>query len=411
MDRTTPLDVVIIGGGQAGLAMSYHLSQRGIEHIILEQARIGETWRSQRWDLFALVTPNWATRLPGFVYQGEDPDGFMPRDEVVRYLEAYAASFSPPIRQGVRATSVSQRKNHYIIETTTMPPLEAKNVVIATGSFQRPKDLPLVGERFAGIRHLHSSEYRNVRELAPGNVLVVGSGQSGCQIAEELNRSGRRVYLAVSNSGRLPRRYRGHDIVWWQSTLGIFDMTVDQLPSPQVKFAANPHIAPGRDINLRQMEKEGVMLLGRVQAIQENKVMVAQNLTESLNKADEFAATIKQRIDRHVQMTGIQVPEADDLEEVNWGQRQEKAPIFTLDMKEQGITNVVWAIGYKPDYSWVHLPVFDETGYPKHKRGVTGSPGLYLLGLHYLYKNKSALLFGVGEDAAFLAAGDSKQIE
>ncbi len=383
--------------------MSYHLSQRGIDSIILEQGRIAENWRSKRWDSFTLVTPNWMNQLPGFAYSGKHPDGFMPRDEVVRYVEAYAASFHPAIRCGVRATSVYRKENAYGIETTTMPPFEAKSVVIATGGFQHPNYPPVMGEKPAEVRHLHSSDYRNAQELAPGNVLVVGSGQSGCQIAEELNHSGRQVYLAVSNCGRMPRRYRGHDITWWANKAGMYDMTRDQLPAPQAKFACNPHVAAGRDINLRQLEKDGVVLLGRVQAIEENNVTFAPNLTESLNKADQFAAEIKRRIDRYVQMTGMQVPEADDLEETKWEEWHERPLIRVLDMKMQGITNVIWATGYKLDYNWIQVPVFDETGYPLHKRGVTSSPGLYFLGLNWLYTLKSALLFGVGDDAAFLA--------
>src|SRR6266849_369816 len=240
MNQTTPIDVVIIGGGQTGLAMSYHLSQQGVDHIILERRRIAESWRTKRWDSFKLVTPNWAIRLPGYEYQGKDPDGFMHQDEIVKYLEAYAASFHAPIQFGVHVTSVSQKANHYMVEAAMMPPLEAKNVVIATGEYQQPKVPSIMGEICAGVRYLHSSNYRNAQELAPGNVLVVGSGQSGCQIAEELNQTGRKVYLAVSDCGRLPRRYRGHDIVWWQNKLGVYDVTVDQLPSPRTKFVCHP---------------------------------------------------------------------------------------------------------------------------------------------------------------------------
>ncbi len=402
------VEVAIIGGGQAGLALSYYLTQQGRPHIVIEQGRVGEVWRSGRWDSFTLNTPNWMTQLPGFPYQGDDPDGFLPREDVVTYLERYASSFHAPLHCGVRVTSVRQRTggDGYVVETNNVA-FEARSVVLATGAFPKAK-LPEASAALAvDICQMHTSEYRNPQALPPGAVLVVGTGQSGCQIAEDLHESGRQVYLSTSSCGRIPRRYRGRDNTWWLARTGFFDRTLDQLPSPNVKFACNPQLSGnhgGRDINLRQFARQGMILLGRVQAAQGKQIMLAPDLEENLARADAFAAQITRGIDEYIKKMGMEVEANGTNDEAPSNDALPTKPILTLDLQAAGISTVIWACGYKLDYGWVEVPIFDEGGYPVHQRGVTAFPGLYFLGLHWLYKMKSALFYGVGEDAAFIAS-------
>jgi putative flavoprotein involved in K+ transport len=283
---TQQIDVVIIGGGQAGLALSYYLTQQGRAHVVLERGQVAETWRSQRWDSFTLVTPNWMTQLPGFPYQGEDPDSFLPRDDVVTFLERYARSFQAPVHCGVQSTAVRLRPegNGYLVETNRDTYI-ASTVVLATGGFPRPK-LPQASAAIpVNIMQLHSNQYRKPQRLPSGAVLVVGSGQSGSQIAEELHQSGRQVYLCISRCGRSPRRYRGKDIMWWINQMGGYDRTVDALPSPAARFACHPDLSGkdgGHEINLRQLAREGVVLLGRLQEVQGSRAILAPDLEKTL---------------------------------------------------------------------------------------------------------------------------------
>lgn len=409
-DRQTAeqVETVIIGGGQAGLALSYYLTQQGRTHLVLEQGRVGETWRSQRWDSFTLNTPNWMTQLPGFPYQGDDPDGFLPREDIVAYLEQYAASFKAPLQCGVQVTAVRQQPagDGYLVEAEEMT-FATANVVLATGAFPKPK-LPATSATLSvDICQMHTSEYRNPQMLPSGAVLVVGTGQSGCQIAEDLHESGRQVYLSTSSCGRVPRCYRGKDTTWWLTRTGFFDRTLDQLPSPIAKFACNPYVSGnhgGHDINLRQFVKQGMILLGHVQTAQSKQVILAPDLEENLAKADAFATQVTQGIDEYIKKIGMEVEANSTLVETPSNSATSTKPILTLDLQSAGISTIIWASGYKLDFSWVQIPVFDDMGYPVHRRGITAFSGLYFLGLHWLYKTKSALLYGVGEDAAFIAS-------
>jgi putative flavoprotein involved in K+ transport len=405
---TGQVEVVIIGGGQAGLALSYYLIQQGRTHIVLEQGQVGETWRSGRWDSFTLITPNWMTQLPGFPYKGDDPDGFLSREDIVAYLEGYAASFKAPLQCGIRVTSVRQQPggDGYLVEANGMTYLTA-NVVLATGAYPKPK-LPTISAALpVDICQLHTSMYHNPRSLPSGAVLVVGTGQSGCQIAEELHQSGRRVYLSTSSCGRVPRRYRGKDVTWWLTRIGFFDRTIDQLPSPNARFACNPQLSGaqgGHDINLRQFDRDGIILLGHLQTVHGKQMILAPDLEENLTKADAFEIQITQAIDEYIKKTGMNVAANSTFREVPHTGALTAKSILTLDLQLAGINSIIWATGYKLDFGWVQIPVFDELGYLVHQRGITAFPGLYFLGLHWLYKTKSALLYGVGEDAAFIAS-------
>jgi putative flavoprotein involved in K+ transport len=399
---TTHVDTIVVGGGQGGLSTSYYLKRQGREHVILEQAgQSAQVWRS-RWDSFTLNTPNWMTRLPGAEYQGNVPDGFMPRDELVAYFEAYIERFELPVRYGIRVTSVEPIEAGYLVSTDEGE-FEAANVVIATGVHQQPRIPPFSSNLPAEIHQLHSSEYRNPEALPAGGVLVVGSAQSGCQIAEELYQSGRKVYLSVSSSPRIPRRYRGKDITWWLDIIGPFDKTVDQLPSPKAKFAASAH-STGKDgghtINLHQFAKDGVVLLGHIQGMQEDRITMVPDLKENLAKADKAEADFVIQIDEYIERTGLDAP-LDSLPKLKDGFEAEE--VLELDLKTAGITSVIWTTGYKFDFSFVKLPIFDEDGYPVQKRGVTEYPGLYFIGLPFLPTIKSGLLAGVGDGAAYVA--------
>ena len=400
------IETVIIGGGQAGLAASYHLSRRGREHIVLEQAaQAGNAWRNERWDSFVLNTPNWSFRLPGAEYEGDAPDGFMPRDEIVASFERYVERFHLPVHYQVRVTLVEPEADGQGYRVTTeQAVLHARNVVMATGLFQRPKVPSFSTALPSQILQLHSGQYRNPEALPPGAVLVVGSAQSGTQIAEELYQSGRRVYLCVGGAGRAPRRYRGKDIYEWLTLSGFLDRTVDQLPSPQSKFAGSLHVSGrdgGRILNLHQFARDGVTLLGRLRGAGDDAIWLAGDLKESLAKADKAEADVVEMIDRYIAQNGLNAP-PEKLPALRDG--YDAKEITMLDLRSAGITTIIWAMGYSFDFSLVKLPVLDGDGYPNQRRGVTEHPGLFFVGLLWLHTVKSGLLAGVGEDADYIAS-------
>lgn len=395
---------IIIGGGQAGLATSYYLSQKGIEHVILEQAAAaGNAWRNDRWDSFTLLTPAWAFRLPGAEYRGEAPESFLGRDEVVSRFEHYVEQFHLPVLYGVQVTSVDSmgEGSGYCVHTAEGE-WEARQVVIATGLYQSHKIPVYAADISPKILQINSGQYRNPADLPPGAVLVVGSAQTGCQIAEELYLSGRKVYLATSSAGRAPRRYRGKDIYEWMHLSGFLDRTPDKLPSPQAKFTANPHVTGrggGHTLNLHQFVRDGVTLTGRIQGGADHTIHLAGDLKDNLAKADKVEADLVKMVDDFIARDGWDIP-AETLPVLKDGFAVEE--INELDLRAAGITSIIWAIGYSFDFSMVRLPVVDGDGYPIQNRGVTDFPGLYFIGLPWLYKMKSGHLLGVGEDALYL---------
>ncbi len=400
------VETVIVGGGQAGLATSYCLGRQGGEHVVLEKAaQVGNAWRNDRWDSFTLVTPNWTVRLPGAEYQGDDPHGYMPRDQVVAGLEAYAERYQMPVRYGVRVLAVAPNGEDggYRV-TTDGPALDAHNVVMATGLFQQAK-IPAAGAGLpAGIAQLPSGQYRNPQALPPGGVLVVGSAQSGCQIAEELYQAGRRVYLCTGSAGRVPRRYRGRDTFDWLVLAGFLDRTPDKLPSPRARFAGNPHVSGkdgGRSLNLHRFARDGVVLLGRIEGAREGKVWLADDLRANLAKADQFEAEALKLIDTYIAAQGLEAPE-EAVPQLRDGYGSGAGR--ELDLEAAGITTVIWATGYRFDFSLVKLPVLDGDGFPVQEGGVSAYPGLYFVGLPWLPSAKTGLLMGVGENAAHVAA-------
>jgi putative flavoprotein involved in K+ transport len=400
---TTRVNTAIVGGGQAGLAVSHYLTELSVDHVVLEQAdRPGDAWRNHRWDSFTLNTPRWQSRLPGVHYGEDNPDGFMPRSEVVGHFETLARRL--PVRFGARVVAIEcDARSGYIVKIDGGEKITARNIVVATGLYQTPKVPALSGAFPPDIKQLHSDHYRNPDQLAPGAVLVVGSAQSGAQIAEELYECGRKVFLAVGRAGRTPRRYRGKDANWWFERLGHYDRKVSELSSPQAKFTGKPHISGtrgGHTINLHQFARDGVVLLGRLKDVKAGIVELAGDLHDNLAAADRAEAQFVKAVDDHVAATKMTVPE-ETLPSLRDGFAQ---PILTeLDLTTSRITNVIWATGYSFDFSIVKLPVFDGDGFPIQTRGVSAHPGLFFVGLPWLHTAKSGLIYGVGEDASFIA--------
>ncbi|GIH21802.1 FAD-dependent oxidoreductase [Acrocarpospora phusangensis] len=389
--------VAIIGAGQAGLSMSHCLTRRGVGHVVLERGRLGEEWRSRRWDSFCLVTPNWQCRLPGFPYPGEDRDGFMLRDEIVAYLEAYAASFAPPVREGVTALRLTAGERFSIV--TDQGTLTADQVVVATGPYQTPY-VPRIGERVA-VPQLHSADYRSPEALPPGEVLVVGSGQSGCQIAEDLHLAGRTVHLAVGGAPRVARRYRGRDVVAWLDLMGHYDRPISEFDDPDaVRARANHYVTGrdgGRDIDLRAFARDGMRLYGRLASVTGRVLRFADDLRRNLDHADAVSESVKDSIDTFIDLNGVDAPAEARYVPV-W-----QPPEGPGELDAAGLAAIVWATGFRRDYSWIRVPVFDGTGYPAHERGVTRCPGLYFLGLPWQHTWGSGRFVGVGRDAEHLA--------
>jgi putative flavoprotein involved in K+ transport len=395
--------VVVVGGGQAGLSMSYYLKQMGIDHLVLEKNRIGHEWRERRWDSFCLVTPNWQCRLPGFPYQGLDPHGFMLKDEIVRYLEDYVRSFDPPVREGVTATALRADATGGFELQTSAGTCHADQVVVAIGGYHIPA-IPRLADRLPDeLTQLHASAYRNAGALPPGEVMVVGSGQSGSQIAEDLHLAGRSTHLCLGSAPRTARRYRGRDVVEWLEEMGYYTMPVHEHPlRERVRAKANHYVTGrdgGRDIDLRLRAKEGMRLYGRLSAVRQGRLELASDLRQNLDQADAVAESIKTTIDKFIAERGLDAPTEARYVPV-WEPSEEPR---ALDLAGSRITSIIWATGYRADYDWIEVPIFDGRGYPMHRRGVTAADGLYFLGLPWLYTWGSGRFSGVATDAAHLA--------
>ncbi|WP_371542531.1 MSMEG_0569 family flavin-dependent oxidoreductase [Streptomyces sp. NBC_00554] len=395
--------VAVVGGGQAGLSVSHCLRERGIAHVVVEANRVGHEWRERRWDSFCLVTPNWQCRLPGHPYAGPDPDGFMVRAEIVRYLEEYVARFDPPLVEGVSVTGLRRSPGGVFELTTSAGEFTADQVVVATGPYHTPS-VPRMAERLSGVvEQIHSSRYRNPSQLPDGAVLVVGTGQSGCQIAEDLHLAGRQVHLAVGSAPRVARFYRGRDCVAWLDEMGHYAKGIDSFDDVSaVRMRVNHYVTGrggGRDIDLRAFARDGMRLYGRLTGIDGGILEFADDLKVNLDRADAVADGIKDAIDAHITAQGVPAPDEARYIPVWEPAEQPEA----LDLAEARITSVIWSTGFTRDHRWIEIPVFDGRGYPMHWRGVTSTPGLYFLGLPWQYSWGSGRFEAVGRDAEFLA--------
>ena len=395
-------DTVVIGAGQAGLAMSAVLQQRGREHLVLERRQVGERWRTERWESLRFQFPNWSLELPGYKYSGDDANGFAHWREILRVIEDYADSTRAPVRERAEVTGLHAEDGGF---TLSLPDgaIHARRVVVATGPFQRPR-IPQLSKGVApSVLQTDPTRYRRPEDLPDGAVIVVGSGASGCQIGDELLRAGRTVFLSVSRHRRVPRRFRGKDVYWWLEQMGRFDQTIDSFPERQwPPTTLVTGVSGGHDVNVRQMAAAGIRVLGRVLGASDGTMAVASNANEVLDEADatfagfltaarEFAAAhpdVELADEEHVQSAELPATVAE---------------VESLDMRRENVAAVVWATGYDYDYSWLRAPVLDVHGRPLQQRGVTSTPGLYFLGLHWMHTFKSGILSGVGRDAEYLA--------
>ena len=396
--------VVIVGGGQAGLSLSHCLQQRGIDHLVIEKRSLVHSWRTQRWDSFCLVTPNWQCQLPGWGYAGDDPHGFMVKDQINEWLAGFVEHVKAPAIEGVTVERVFRdgERGRFTVQTDTGS-YTADQVVVASGGYHRPI-VPRLAEKLpATVVQYHSAQYRNPAQLPEGAVLVVGCGQSGAQIAEDLHLAGRKVHLATGNAPRCARFYRGREVVDWLADMNYYEMPVTEHPLREgVRDNTNHYVTGrdgGRDIDLRRFAREGMELYGLLSGFDGGCFELQPNLRDNLDSADRVYNGINASIDRHIAAQGIEAPPPSVYTPV-WEPAEERT---RLDLAAAGITSVIWCIGFSPDFAWVDAPVFNGRGAPVHRRGVTNEPGLYFLGLPWLHTWGSGRFSGVARDAEFLA--------
>ncbi len=396
---------VVVGGGQAGLSASYWLSRAGLDHVVFEKKTAMHKWREERWDAFCLVTPNWQCQLPGHPYAGPDPHGFMVKDQILDYLDAFQRKVDAPLRETVEVRSVERVGDGFRI-TSSEGVCTADAVFLATSLYGKPS-IPRFAERIPdSIAQIHTVDYRNSAALPEGAVVVVGSGQSGAQIAEDLHLAGRKVHMVTGNAPRCARFYRGRDVVDWLWDVGQYAITVADDGMGHKRHDTNHYLTGrdgGRDIDLRAFARQGMALYGRLEAVEQGRMLFQPNLKANLDEADRVYNGINALIDRHIAANGISAPEGGAYVPV-WEPADEPA---ALDLLSEGVGAVVWATGFTPDWSYVRLPIFDGTGHPINRRGVTSVPGAYVLGLPWLWTWGSGRFLSVGRDAEHVVAEEA----
>jgi putative flavoprotein involved in K+ transport len=398
----TSIDTLVVGAGQAGVAMSEHLSKLGVPHLVLERDRIAERWRTGRWDSLVANGPAWHDRFPGLQFDDLDPDAFAGKERVADYFEAYARKFNAPIRTGVEVKSVVRNTGRpgFIVETSKGL-IEANRVVVATGPFQRPV-IPPIAPKEGTIVQIHSAEYRNPQQLPQGAVLVVGAGSSGVQIADELQRAGKKVYLSVGPHDRPPRSYRNRDFCWWLGVLGEWDKEVATPGREHVTIAVSG-ARGGQTIDFRVLAKQGVTLVGLTKAFNGDVVTFESDIATNLAQGDENYLSLLNAADAYVARNGLDLPEEPEARNTLPDPECVTHPILELDLAAAGVTSIVWATGYAVDYSWLNVNALDAKGKPRHQRGVSSEPGVYFLGLPWLSRRGSSFIWGVWHDAKHIA--------
>lgn len=396
------VDTLVVGAGQAGIALSEHLRNNAVPHLILEKNRVAEAWRSGRWDSLVANGPAWHDRFPNLEFLSFDPDGFPGKEQVADYLLDYAKMVEAPIRTGVEVLKAERLEGRGLFRVETSDgPIEARSIVAATGAFQHPVIPPIVPEE-AGLTQLHSFHYRNPEQLPEGAVLIVGAGSSGTQIADELSRAGRDVYLSVGPHERPPRAYRGRDFVWWLGVLGLWDIEALAPGTEHVTIAVSGAYG-GRTIDFRRLAGKGITLLGLTQAFREGVMTFAGDLRDNIDKGDASYLGMLDAADAYVARTGIDLPEEPEARTAYPDPTCLTHPIRELDLAETGITSIIWATGFRQDFDWLQVEAFDEAGKPKHQRGVSSEPGVYFLGLPWQSRRGSTFLWGVWHDAKHIA--------
>ena len=415
------LDSVVVGAGQAGLGVSYFLKQKGLEHVVFERGRIGESWLTQRWESFKLNTPNFMNCLPGFPYKGSEPDGFWGPEELVQYFERYVERFQLPIQTGVAVVSVERAKDtdDFIVKTRTDGQAEesvtSRSVVIASGILQTPK-FPAVRSRIPkSITQLHTADYRSPKELPPGAIMVVGSGQSGCQIVEDLLSAGRTVYLCTSKVGRAPRRYRGREILEWWIDMKFIDITFDSLEDKTISKAAQPQISGlgryGHSLSLQHLARKGAVILGRLLDVEDSTIILDDDAATNVKFADEFSQRLKDGIDSYLKQAQIKPPPLeDDPADLPDPEAKCVSSLRELDLRDAKVSTIIWATGFTGDFSWIHAPILDDEDQPIHQQGISPVSGLYFIGFPWLNSRKSGIIYGINEDANFIANAVEMQL-
>jgi putative flavoprotein involved in K+ transport len=401
MERTS-IDTLVVGAGQAGIAMSEHLSQLGVPHLVLERDRIAERWRTARWDSLVANGPAWHDRFPNLEFEDVDSDGFASKDQVADYFVAYARKFDAPIRTGVEVKKVARNagRQGFTIETSEGT-IEANRVVVATGPFQRPI-IPPIASGAGHLTQIHSADYRNPEQLPEGAVLVVGAGSSGVQIADELQRSGKQVYLSVGPHDRPPRAYRGRDFCWWLGVLGEWDAEVMRPGKEHVTIAVSG-ARGGHTVDFRRLAHQGITLVGLTKSFDDGVVTFEPDLALNIARGDENYLSLLNAADAYVARNGLDLPEEPRARDIPSDPECVTHPILDLDLEKAGVTSIIWATGYAVDFSWLDVDAFDEKGKPKHQRGVSKEPGIYFLGLPWLSRRGSAFIWGVWHDARHIA--------
>lgn len=396
------VNTLVVGAGQAGIAASEHLSANGVPHLVVERSRIAERWRSERWDSLVQNGPVWHDRFPNMEFAGFAPDEFAGKEAVADYFVDYANKINAPVRCGVEVKAATRKPDGGFVVETSAGTIEADNLIAATGPFQKPL-IPTAVPDDAGGTQLHSSQYRNPDQLPEGAVLVVGAGSSGAQIADELARAGRKVYLSVGPHDRPPRRYRGKDFVWWLGVLGKWDMKTPDPSMEHVTIAVSGAYG-GHTMDFRRLTAQGVTLLGRAGAYAEGKLAINDDLERNFTAGDGYYLAVLEEADAYAAREGLDLPEEPEAKVLGPVPECVTNPVLSLDLKQEGITSIIWATGFMMDFGWLKVGKFDEKGRPEHTNGVSPEPGLYFLGLPWLTCRASSFIWGVWRDARDVAA-------